>query len=617
MIALLAVFACACLAVLPAAQGQPGSPGSQPPQIIRQTKPVYPAAMKRSGMVGNVVVEFVVDATGKVQSPKVVSSNNPAFDQPALDAVLKWKYKPATTDGKPVATRLQTPVVFAFENMAGVADPNMKSAPAPAPDPILNAKMPARLPCDVAPKVRGEIRAVYPHERYVKGPDRATVNVWVLVDAHGAPVQMGVLDKTDPGLAFGYAALTACQCAEYTPALLNGKPTDALLTLKVKFNKDILRKEFEASRQFGDDGLASTRDVYDKFPNIVKNEAPFPISARMANVKEGQASVNFRIGPDGKAFLASSDKNTQPYFGYMAVQAVSGWSYPPPRLNGRPVVVIASVTVKFSSEDTGATPQEPTAKISADQSDQGSQGNQSDDDDAPKPRGTSKNTDATLALGLNLKTPEKLPYDVAPKARGEIRPVFPNDRIFSDTGSASVWVLVDSRGEATQMGVIEASTPEFGYAALAACQCAKYTPAQLKGKPTDAVLKLKLKFEENSWLKDMEQVSKEGPVPARKVYDDLKALAKPDVPFPISARMASLTEGSARVGFFIDRYGNAVAPRVTKSTHPAFAYLAAQVASALRFPPPKVDGQPVYASMMMIVDFTTTDEGEKTIVTFK
>jgi len=607
VIALLAVFACvcacACSAISPAAQGapqgQPDNHDSQPPQIIKQTKPVYPAAMKRDSMVGNVLVEFVVDASGKVQSPKVVSSNNPAFEQPALDAVLKWKFKPGTVDGKPAATRLRMPVVFAFENMEGVADPNMKSPPPLPKDPILSSKMPERLPYDVAPKVRGEIRAIYPYERFVKGPDRATVTVWVLVDSRGMPAQMGVLDKTES--VFGYAALAACQCAEYTPALLYGKPTDAVLTVKVKFNKDILRKEFEASRQFGDDGLVSDRQVYDNLKAVVEHEAPFPLPARMANLAEGSATVRFRIGPDGKVFLESFDSSTHPYFGYMAVQAVSAWRYPPPKLNGRPVVVIADVTIKFSSEDTGALPPSQTSQ----------------DPTVPKLRGTSKNIDATLALGLNTKTPKKLPYDAAPKARGEIRPVFPRDRIFSDTGDATVWVLVDSRGNAAQMGVIEASTPEFGYAALAACQCAEYTPAMLKGKPTDAVLKLKLKFEENSWVEDSERVVKEHPVPARKAYGDLHTLAKPDVPFPISARMANITEGSASVSFFIDLYGNVVAPGASKGTHPAFAYMVAQVASSMRFPPPKVNGQPAYVSMKMTVDFSTTDEGAKTTVTFK
>jgi hypothetical protein len=185
-------------------------------------------------------------------------------------------------DGKPVATRLQMPVTFEFENMAGI--PNADGLPPPTSGLLQPpAKMPVGLRYDVAPRVRGEIRAIYPYDRYVRGPDKATATIWALVDSHGTVTQMGIVDATEP--AFGFAALAACQCVEYTPALLNEKPTDAVLTLKLKFNKDILRREFAAAREYGDDGLFSARQVYADIPfrTVAKNEVPFPVPARTAN----------------------------------------------------------------------------------------------------------------------------------------------------------------------------------------------------------------------------------------------------------------------------------------------------------------------------------------------
>jgi outer membrane biosynthesis protein TonB len=300
----------------------------------------------------------------------------------------------------------------------------------------------------------------------------------------------------------------------------------------------------------------------------------------------------------------------------MAVQAVSAWRYPPPRVNGRPVVVIASATIEFSCDDTGATPssrqpQELIAKTPG-----------VERDAAPKMRATLKDTDATLPLGLHLKTPKGFRCDVSPKVRGEIRPVFPRNLIFSDTGKATVWVLVDSHGVPAQMGVIEASAPAFGYAALAACQCAEYTPALLKGKPTDAVLTLKLKFDRDSMMEEItrsnEMLHDNGAIPAKKVYDHPQTVVTPEVPFPISARMANLTEGSAFVTFLISPDGEVVNPNCFESTHPSFQYMAMQAASLLRFPPPKLNGKPVYVRMTMNIEFSTTDTGEKkTTVTFR
>ena len=42
-----------------------------------------------------------------------------------------------------------------------------------------------------------------------------------------------------------------------------------------------------------------------------------------------------------------------------------------------------------------------------------------------------------------------------------------------------------------------------------------------------------------------------------------------------------------------------------------------QTASTWRYPPPKLNGRPVYAFTVMTVNFSTMDEGPKTTVTFQ
>jgi protein TonB len=42
----------------------------------------------------------------------VSHESNPTFDQAAIDAVRKWKYKPALKDGQPVAVFLSVVVEF-------------------------------------------------------------------------------------------------------------------------------------------------------------------------------------------------------------------------------------------------------------------------------------------------------------------------------------------------------------------------------------------------------------------------------------------------------------------------------------------------------------------------
>jgi periplasmic protein TonB len=81
------------------------------PRGVR-ANPVYPFEMKRAGIPGEVVLRFIVDANGDVRDVEVVSSSQREFESPAVQAVLKWKFKPGKKGGKAVNTRMQIPINF-------------------------------------------------------------------------------------------------------------------------------------------------------------------------------------------------------------------------------------------------------------------------------------------------------------------------------------------------------------------------------------------------------------------------------------------------------------------------------------------------------------------------
>jgi protein TonB len=71
-----------------------------------QIPPVYPVRAERLRLGGSVVVEFTITAAGGVRDPVVVQSDPPRiFDQAAVQAILRWKFKPKLEEGKPVARR--------------------------------------------------------------------------------------------------------------------------------------------------------------------------------------------------------------------------------------------------------------------------------------------------------------------------------------------------------------------------------------------------------------------------------------------------------------------------------------------------------------------------------
>jgi protein TonB len=95
-----------------AAKPAPPSGGRlQQAQLVTRVLPAYPDLARRSAIYGTIQLDAVVDETGTVKDVKVVSGV-PVLALAAKDAVLKWKYKPALLNGKPVATNVKIQISF-------------------------------------------------------------------------------------------------------------------------------------------------------------------------------------------------------------------------------------------------------------------------------------------------------------------------------------------------------------------------------------------------------------------------------------------------------------------------------------------------------------------------
>jgi protein TonB len=85
--------------------GKAGLGGVSAPRLIHEEKPKYtPDAMQRK-IQGEVVLEGVIGADGRVERVRLVQSLDPRFglDENAKIAAMQWRFLPCRKDGKPVA----------------------------------------------------------------------------------------------------------------------------------------------------------------------------------------------------------------------------------------------------------------------------------------------------------------------------------------------------------------------------------------------------------------------------------------------------------------------------------------------------------------------------------
>jgi periplasmic protein TonB len=88
----------------------------QKPAPTFQPQPVYPFELKRAGITGTVTVGFIITSAGGVRDPYIISSSNREFEQPAIQGVLKWKFRPGKKAGAAVDARATITIPFTLNS---------------------------------------------------------------------------------------------------------------------------------------------------------------------------------------------------------------------------------------------------------------------------------------------------------------------------------------------------------------------------------------------------------------------------------------------------------------------------------------------------------------------
>jgi TonB family protein len=319
-----------------------------PPRVIQrsQVPPIYPFAMRKSGIQGQVLVGFVVDKGGAVRNPVVVRSNSPAFDAPAVECVLKWRFEPSRVDGQPVNARMTVPIVFELDSSNGREAYSVDS-----PSRKTKEQLPVELRYDVSPKLRGIVNPVFPYAP-LRNDQQGKAIVLLAVNPAGVVEQTRVVEATLP--EFGLALAAAAETFEFDPALKDGHPIPAALRFEQEFgphaenrivtNDDLSLLKREKKKP---ESIINANKLDVPLKPLSRRPPVFPLALR-GKVDKGEAVIELLVDEEGRVRLPRIVEASDPAFGYAAVQAVAQWLFTHPQSNGK--VAVVRVRVPFSFE---------------------------------------------------------------------------------------------------------------------------------------------------------------------------------------------------------------------------------------------------------------------------
>jgi len=182
-------------------------------------------------------------------------------------------------------------------------------------------------------------------------------------------------------------------------------------------------------------------------PQKIKHVEPvYPEDARLAGT-EGSVLVDVTIGTEGLVTDARV-VNPQPPFVESALAAVRQWRYAPTLLNGQPVEVLMTVTVRFTLNAV----QNPTPRVT---------------------------------VGGEVTEPKLLK---------RVEPRYPRQAILDKTeGMVIIEAVIGTDGSILDAKALRPS-PDFEETALAAVRQWRYTPTLLNGQPVEVQMIVTIHF---------------------------------------------------------------------------------------------------------------------------
>lgn len=186
----------------------------------------YPLAAQKDGVQGQVRVKFFISETGDVENAEFVSGDK-IFEEAALGAARKWKFKPFIKNGVPVKVATIIPFNFAFPERVKDENP-----PAVSASDAGTGGQPVQISQGVAQGLLlHKVFPVYPisaRQNHVEG----MVLMAATIDRDGRVVELKALSGPRDLIP---AAMGAVKQWRYKPYVLDGRATPVQTQITVNF----------------------------------------------------------------------------------------------------------------------------------------------------------------------------------------------------------------------------------------------------------------------------------------------------------------------------------------------------------------------------------------------
>ena len=263
-----------------------------------------------------------------------------------------------------------------------------------------------------------------------------------------------------------------------------------------------------------------------------RTQYPFELRKITARV---EVDLEFEIDATGQMGERRMTRSTHPAFNADALASLSARRYAPAQRGGMAVASKWNLTLTYHKKN-----------------------------DDP--------SDSFLPADLS-KIPAARRYDIPPKIRGEVAPVYPHALLQEQArGKATALIAVDVRGEASGINIAQSDRREFGFALAAALEGFLFDPALKDGTPVEALVRYEHAFHPEGSLdrRSRELLAEEGKHPDRiRTAGELDRPLRPTMrvsPIITLTRAEPAMRGEAVVELLVDEEGRALAE--TRFRHP-------------------------------------------------